>query len=108
MFSTTHVLFELLDLAVGMVKFLLRFLNISEKVRLWLIGAFNKALVQLDISLTILNLLLKLKNFSMKSLSLLLFLLKAIRKQETLLNSEILYSRRECGRHLQGIDQDHS
>ena len=78
MFDLPQLLIQLLDLAVGKVKFLLGALNVSKHVRLRLISSFKQSLVQLDICLLVLYFILEGQNFSLQAFSLLLFLLEPV------------------------------
>jgi hypothetical protein len=51
-----HDIVHLLDLSVGEVKLLARFLDLSENVGLWLVGTLNHFLVQFGICLKIVHL----------------------------------------------------
>lgn len=78
MFDLTDSIIELLVLSVGEIKLLFSSLDISKQVRLGLVGSLSQPLMQFDVSSLVLNLILQASDFNSKSLTLLLFLLKAI------------------------------
>jgi hypothetical protein len=78
-----------------MVKLFFRSFHVGEEIGLWLISAFEQSFVQFGVSLAVFYFLTHLSQLRFELFNFLLFLLKPICKQKTLLNSSLA-----CGRRL--------
>lgn len=89
MLNLLELFIQLLDLAVGKVKFLLSTLNVSQHVGLRLVCFLKKSLVQLHICLLVLHFILESQDLSLQGFSLLLLLLEPVCQQKTLLDAPL-------------------
>lgn len=87
MLDLSNCLIELLVLAVHEIKLFLGSLNVSQEVRLRLVGLLSESLVQLDIGGLVLYLVLQGFDFDGQLLAFLLFPLETVGKEKTLLDS---------------------